>query len=164
MPYADRMHNAISNRIARIKAGEDPQLIARLTSGFAILGNQQPLDGCCMLLPDLPPELLRGSFCLSTPAHLNDLPPRARAAFLTDLALLGDAVIAATGCERLNYLMLCNQVPELHGHVVPRFADEDPGKRLMDPFAAYDFAAARRADPAGRDAELLERLRRAIGR
>lgn len=155
---------AISSRIARIKGGDDPQLIARLTSGYAILGNQQPLDGCCMLLPDLPPDLLAGSSCPPTPAHLSDLPAAARAAFLTDLALLGDAVIASTNCQRLNYLILCNQVPELHGHVIPRHAHEDPTKRLMDPFVAYDFAAARRADPAGRDAELLHRLQRAIGR
>lgn len=155
---------AISARIARIKAGHDPQLIARLTSGYAILGNQQPLDGCCMLLPDLPADLLAGSSCPPTPTHLNDLPPRARAAFLTDLALLGDAVIDATGCERLNYLMLCNQVPELHGHVIPRSAHEDPAKRLMDPFAAYEFAAARKADPTGRDAELLHRLQQALHR
>lgn len=156
------MNDAITRRIARIKAGEDPQLIARLRSGFAILANQQPLDGCCMLLPDLPHELLGDSRCGPTPAHLNDLPPAARTAFLCDLASLGDAVASATGCERLNYLILCNQVPELHGHVVPRYAGEDRAKRLMDPFAAYDFAAARRADPAGRDAVLMSRLRSAL--
>lgn len=116
------------------------------------------------MLPDLPVALLSGSNCPPTPTHLNDLPPRARAAFLTDLALLGDAVIAATGCERLNYLMLCNQVPELHGHVIPRYAHEDAARRLMDPFAAYDFAAARKADPGGRDAVLLSKLRQMIAR
>lgn len=115
-----------------------------------------------MLLPDLPPDLLGGSGGLATPAHLNELPAEARVAFLSDLAALGDAVTATTGCERLNYLLLCNQVPELHGHVVPRYANEDPAKRLMDPFAAYDFAGARRAEPTGRDAELLERLRSAL--
>lgn len=155
-------NGAITNRIARIKAGHDPQLIARLRSGYAIMGNQQPLDGCCMLLPDLPEDLLGGSGCAPTPAHLNDLPVEARAAFLTDLALLGDAVMAATGCERLNYLMLCNQVPELHGHVIPRYPDEDSSRRMMDPFAAYDFAAARRADPDGHDAPLLAKLRRSL--
>ncbi|MBZ0171648.1 MAG: hypothetical protein K8E66_04645, partial [Phycisphaerales bacterium] len=93
-----------------------------------------------------------------TPANLNDLPPAARAAFLADVATLGDAVIAATGCERLNYLILCNQVPVLHAHVVPRFAHEDAGKRLMDPFAAYDFAGARRADSAGVDTALFRAL------
>lgn len=141
---------AISDRVARLERGEDPQIIARLLSGYAILANQQPLEGCCMLLP--------------TPvvAHAADLDGAARAAFMADFLRLGDAVRAATGADRINYLILCNQVPELHAHVVPRFAAEDPIKRLMDPFAAYDFAAARRADPEGRDAALLARLREAL--
>lgn len=144
---------AITNRVARIRAGDDPQLIARVASGWAILANQQPegLDGCCMVLPD------------PVVPSLNDLNGAARAAFLTDLAALGDAVLAATGCERINYLILCNQVPELHGHVVPRFAHEDPVKRKLGPFEAYDFAGARRADPAGRDADLLAKLKAALG-
>ncbi|MEZ6318530.1 MAG: hypothetical protein R3B49_07230 [Phycisphaerales bacterium] len=144
---------AITNRVARIRAGDDPQLIARVASGWAILANQQPegLDGCCMVLPD------------PVVPSLNDLDERERAAFLTDLAALGDAVLAATGCERINYLILCNQVPELHGHAVPRFAHEDPVKRKLGPFEAYDFAGARRADPAGRDAALLAELRAELG-
>jgi hypothetical protein len=153
------MTTPIHDRVARIRAGDDPACLARTPSGFAILGKHQPegIVGCCMLLPDLPAEL-RGS-ADPTPAHLNDLPPAGRAAFLADLALLGDAVQRATGCERLNYLILCNQVPALHGHVVPRFADEDPARRRQGPFEAYDFAAARLADPVGRDAALFGRLR-----
>lgn len=156
----------ISNRIARIKAGNDPQALGRLRTGWAILSNQQPdgVTGCCMLLPDLPEDLLAGSECGVTPGHLNDLPGPARAAFLADVCLLGDAITAATGCERLNYLILCNQVPVLHAHIVPRFAVEDPEKRLGDPFAVYDFPGARRADGLGDDRELVERLKEALER
>lgn len=50
----------------------------------------------------------------------------------------------------------------MHAHVVPRFAGEDPAKRLLDPFAVYDFAGARRADATGEDADLFARLREAI--
>lgn len=148
---------AITARIDRIRRGEDPQLIARLASGFAILGNQQPeaLPGCCMLLPFTEGE--------PTPAHLDEMSPPARTAFLADFALLGQAVRRATGCERVNYLILCNQVPEVHAHAIPRYAGEDPAKRLMDPFAAYDFGASRRAEPEGRDAGLLGRLRGELG-
>lgn len=142
----------ISNRADRLRRGEDPQLIARMPSGWAILANQQPgpITGCCMLIPD------------PVVSSVNDLDAPARAAFMTDLVLLGDAVLAATGAERINYLILCNQVPELHGHVVPRFATEDPEKRRLGPFEAYDFPNARRADAAGEDAALLGRLRSAL--
>lgn len=139
----------ISNRVARIVRGEDPQLIARMPSGWAILANQQPdaINGCCMLLPD------------PVVSSVNDLSPERRAAFMTDFVRLGDAVLAATGAERINYLILCNQVPELHGHAIPRFADEDPDKRKLGPFEAYDFPNARKADATGADADLLRRLK-----
>ena len=142
----------ISNRADRLRRGDDPQLIARMPSGWAILANQQPgpITGCCMLIPD------------PVVAQVNDLDQAARAAFMTDLVTLGDAVLAATGAERINYLILCNQVPELHGHVVPRFATEDPAKRRLGPFEAYDFPNARKADASGEDAALLGRLRKAI--
>jgi diadenosine tetraphosphate (Ap4A) HIT family hydrolase len=146
------MHNAISNRLERIHRGDDPHVLGRMTSGWAIFANAQPtaVRGCCMLIPD--PVV---------PA-LNDLSREQRAAFLTDLALLGDAVLAATGSERINYLILCNQVPELHGHVVPRFASEAPEQRRLGPFEAYDFAAAPQADARGRDADLFARLAAAL--
>lgn len=146
------LSRAISHRVARIRGGEDPQWLATLPSGHAILAKQQPdaLRGCCMLLPD------------PVVASPNELSERERAQFFSDLVLLGDAVLAATGAERINYLVLCNQVPELHGHCIPRFAHEDPRLRLMDPFAAYDFSAARTADASGADRELHQRLQSAL--
>lgn len=151
---ADASTNPIAGRIDRIKAGNDPQLLAKLPSGYAILANQQPdaVRGCCMLLPD------------PTPAHLNDLDLADRSRFLSDLALLGDAVQEATGCKRLNYLILCNQVPWLHGHVVPRFEQEDPELYLKDPFAAYDFPAAHKADATGPDRELHAAIKSSLDR
>ncbi|MEE2681733.1 MAG: HIT domain-containing protein [Planctomycetota bacterium] len=144
----------IANRVARIQRGEDPQLIGRLPSGWAILGNQQPdpITGCCMLLPD------------PVVSSVNDLDESARARFMLDFVRLGDAVLEATGAERINYLILCNQVAELHGHVIPRFATEAPDVRKLGPFEAYDFPGARRADATegGPDRSLLERLRHAL--
>lgn len=144
--------NPIAARVERIKRGDDPQLLARMPSGYAVLANQQPLalPGCCMLLPD------------PTPPTLNAMAPADRARFLADLALIGDAVLAATGAEHVNYLILCNQVPALHGHCVPRYAAEDPALRLMDPFAAYDFPLAPRADVLGPHAQLHANLRREL--
>ena len=144
----------IANRVERIRRGEDPQLIGRLSSGWAILGNQQPgsITGCCMLLPD------------PVVSSVNDLDDAARSRFMLDFVRLGDAVLEATGSERINYLILCNQVEELHGHVIPRFAAEDPAARRLGPFEAYDFPGARRADASedGPDLALLQRLKRAL--
>lgn len=151
MPTAN---GAITNRVARIRAGGDPELLLELPSGYAILGKYQPepIRGCCMLLPR---EVV---------ASPNELRHAERAAFFTDLVLLGDAILAVTGAERINYLVLCNQVPELHGHCVPRFASEEPELRAKGPFEAYDFASARVADARGADRELCGALRAALER
>ena len=144
----------IAQRVARARAGEDVELIARMPSGYAVLNSQQPepIRGCCMLLPH---EVV------SSP---NDLDPAARAQFFTDLLLLGDALLEVTSAERINYLVLCNMAPELHGHCIPRFASEDPTLRLQGPFEAYDFAGATVADARGADKELHAALQAALER
>ncbi|MFT7680458.1 MAG: diadenosine tetraphosphate (Ap4A) HIT family hydrolase [Planctomycetota bacterium] len=143
---------AISNRLARILRGEDPELLLRMPSGYAVLGKYQPdaVRGCCMLLPD------------PVVASPNELSHAQREQFFSDLVLLGDAVLEATGAERINYLVLCNQVPELHGHAIPRFAEEDPELRMQGPFEAYDFGSAPVADAGGAEAELHAKLRTAL--
>ena len=146
------MSGAISRRVERIRAGNDPELLCAMPSGYAILGKYQPeaITGCCMLLPG------------DVVASPNDLDRAGRERFFGDLVLLGDAIVSVTGCERVNYLVLCNQVPELHGHCVPRFAGEDPDKRMQGPFEAYDFGSARVADAGRADSVLHARLREAL--
>lgn len=142
----------IANRVQRIQAGNDPELIAELPSGYAILGKYQPqpITGCCMLLPKT---------VVPSP---NDLSQADRAQFFSDFVLLGDAIMQVTGSSRINYLVLCNQVPELHGHCVPRFDSEDPTLRMQGPFEAYDFGSARIADANGPDKVLHAKLKQAI--
>jgi len=142
----------ISARVDLIKAGEDPGFICELPSGFAVLNANQPeaVTGCCMLLP---------STVVASP---NDLDSEDRARFFLDMTILGDAIMQATGSKRINYLVLCNQAPELHGHCIPRFESEDPIKRKQGPFEAYDFVASRRTDPFGQDQELLDALRESL--
>ena len=148
----DNPAGAIRARVARIRAGDDPQLLAEMPSGYAILGKYQPapIRGCCMLLPH------------EAAASPNDLDERGRERFFADLVRIGDAILRVTGAERVNYLVLCNQVPELHGHCVPRFASEDPALRLQGPFEAYDFGSAPVADALGADRELHGQLKAAL--
>lgn len=139
------MSTAIHRRVAACRAGEDPTLIARLGSGWAVLGDPQVLRGYCLLLPD------------PVVPHLNALPMAAQAAFLADLARLGQAVLEVTGALRINYALFGNLEPALHAHVHPRYGDEPPELRTAHPWA-YDWSAARRFDPE-RDRALVEALR-----
>ena len=139
------MSTAIHRRVAACRAGADPTLVARLPSGWAVMGDPQVLPGYCLLLPD------------PVVPHLNALPPEGQAAFLADLARLGQAVLELTGALRINYAMFGNLEPALHAHVHPRYAHEPEALRTAHPWA-YDWSAARRFDPA-LDGALLAALR-----
>ena len=67
------MSTAIHRRVAALQAGEDPTLITRLASGWAVLGERQVLRGYALLLPD------------PVVPHLNALTGAARERFLADM-------------------------------------------------------------------------------
>jgi diadenosine tetraphosphate (Ap4A) HIT family hydrolase len=141
---------AIHRRVALLRAGADPTCIARLASGWAVLGEQQFLRGYSLLLPD------------PVVGTLNELHGAQRAQVLADATLLGDAVLEATGALRINYAVFGNLEPALHVHVVPRYGGEKPELRTAHPWS-YDWNAAPRFEVA-RDATLLVDLRSALQR
>ena len=136
---------AIHRRVAALQGGNDPTCIARVPSGWAVLGEQQFLRGYALLLPD------------PVVGTLNELQGAARRQFLDDMAHLGDAVLAVTGALRINYAMFGNVEPALHAHVVPRYTTEVATLATAHPWA-YDWSAAPRFD-AQADATLLQALR-----
>ena len=139
---------AIHRRVEALRAGDDPTLIAKLPSGWAVFGERQFLRGYALLLPD------------PVVPTLNDLPPPARAQFLADMGQLGDALLAATGAVRINYALFGNLEPALHAHVVPRYVNEVGSLAVAHPWA-YDWQAAPLFDPL-RDADLLRAVRAAL--
>lgn len=68
------------DRLAEAERGQNPTVLAQLKSGWAVIGDTQHLPGYCLLLH-------RG-----VANHLTDLPRPARAQFLLDMSLLGEAV------------------------------------------------------------------------
>ena len=113
----------IHRRVAALRAGHDPTRVARLISGWVVLGDPQVIPGYCLLLPDPVAD------------HLNALRAAARAQFLSDMALLGDALLASTGATRINYAIFGNAEPALHAHVFPRRTDEPAATRTAQPWA-----------------------------
>jgi diadenosine tetraphosphate (Ap4A) HIT family hydrolase len=144
------MTTSIHRRVDALRAGSDPTFVARLASGWAVLGERQVLPGYCLLLPD--PVV---------PA-LNALAGSARATFLADMAALGDAVLAATGALRINYAIFGNLDPALHAHVIPRYHDEPAAFRTAQPWA-YDWDSAPAFD-ADLHRDLRDRLHAALAR
>ena len=111
------MPTAIHRQVEAARQGALARVIARMQSGWAVLGEPQILRGYCLLLPD------------PVVADLNALSGEQRRQFLDDMARLGDGVLAVTGAERINYEILGNVEPALHAHVIPRHASEDADLR-----------------------------------
>jgi diadenosine tetraphosphate (Ap4A) HIT family hydrolase len=94
--------------------------MARMRTGFAVIGDTQHLPGYSLLLTD---DL--------EVDHPTGLPWARRRDFFFDLSLLGEAVFAVTrarGAHRINYEVLGNSWPYLHGHVHARYEWEPPDK------------------------------------
>ena len=109
----------IPERLALARDGKLPTVVRQMPSGWAALGDQQFLEGYSVLLAD--PRV----------PDLTDLDHKARARFLLDMSLIGEALMVVTPAYRINYKILGNLDPWLHAHVMPRFADEPDKYRAL---------------------------------
>lgn len=85
-----------------------------------------------------------------------DLPAPDRAVLMEEVAAVGAAVKAASGCAKLNVAALGNMVSQLHVHVIAR----NPGDAAW-PGPVFGFGA-REPMTAGAMTERLEKLRAAL--
>jgi diadenosine tetraphosphate (Ap4A) HIT family hydrolase len=115
--------------VERCRAAEFPAAVARLASGWVVMGERQVLPGYSLLLPD------------PVVPHLNALPAEARTRFLLDMALVGDVLLRMTEAVRINYAIFGNVDPALHAHIFPRRGDEPENTRTAQPWA-LDWNAA----------------------
>ena len=119
----------IHGMVDRCRAADYPPAVARLRSGWVVMGARQVLPGYCLLLPD------------PVVPHLNALPLDLRTQFQSDMAAVGDALLAVTAALRINYAIFGNVDPALHAHVFPRHATEPEATRTAQPWA-LDWNAA----------------------
>ena len=112
-------------------------VIARMETGFAVMGDSQHLPGYCLLLTNDP-----------TANHLSDLAWPERREFLYELAVLSAAVETACrprGLRRINIEVLGNSLSVLHGHLHPRY-EWEPAEMASGPVWRYPSEV--RDDPA----------------
>jgi diadenosine tetraphosphate (Ap4A) HIT family hydrolase len=88
--------------------------------------------------------------------EITDLDAGERAALVEEIALVSDALRAATGCHKLNVGALGNIVRQLHVHVVARFEGD-----AAWPGPVWGAGRAIAYQPAERD-RLLRELRRTL--
>ena len=136
---------AIHRRVADARDGKDPTVLGHMSSGWAVFGRRQFVQGYLMLLPD------------PVVPDLNSLTPEKRAHFLLDMSRLGDALMRVTSPLRINYAIFGNIEPALHAHIIPRYRSEPEHMQTQHPWA-YDWSAAPEFDAVAA-APLIESLR-----
>jgi len=107
------------DRIGSALKGENPTVLLRMKSGFAVLADSQFLPGYCILLGY--PKV----------KNLNDLDAVSRLLFLREMSLIGDAILEVCTPLRINYEILGNTDAYLHAHIIPRYDWEEDSLRKM---------------------------------
>ena len=107
------------DRIGSAVKGENPAVLAKMKSGFAVLADAQFLPGYCILL------------AYPKAKSLNDLNPVARLLFLREMSIIGDAILEVCRPLRINYEILGNTDAYLHAHIIPRYDWEEESARKM---------------------------------
>ena len=121
----------MDDRLEALLRGENPTLILRMKSGYAVLGDYQALPGYCVLV------------AWPRAASLNELSLAGRAQFMQDMTLIGDAINAVCKPAKLNYAVMMNYDTFLHGHIQARYAWE-PDEYRRGP--AWNYPQEKRCD------------------
>lgn len=101
-----------ADRIESALRGENPTVLTRMKSGFAVIGDTQFLPGYCVLIG------------YPKAKCLNDLNASMRKDFLYDMTLIGDAIASVCSPLKINYDILGNADIFLHAHIFPRYSWE----------------------------------------
>ncbi len=115
------------DRVGSAERGENPMVLARMRSGYAVIGDSQFLPGYCLLLASPWAD------------KLSALTLERRGEFLLDMSVLGEAVESACrpqGLRQVNYEISGNREPFLHAHVWPRY-EWEPEEYLSGPVGRY---------------------------
>jgi diadenosine tetraphosphate (Ap4A) HIT family hydrolase len=123
-------------KLAALDALPEAELVWRFPHGVALLGPWQHYHGYCLLVSR------------RHATELSGLPDGERRAYLDEMCLLARALEYCFRPRKLNYELLGNQVPHLHWHLFPRYAD--------DPDALKPVWLA--VDRAERDADWRRRM------
>jgi len=112
------------DRFESCERGENPTLLMKMKSGFAVIADSQFLPGYCILLAF--PKI----------TSLNELSIDQRRQFLLDMTIVGDAIIKTCNPLRLNYSIMANTDHYLHAHIQARY-DWEPEEYISIPAWSY---------------------------
>ncbi len=98
----------ICDRIAAIREGTNPYLVAELETGYAVIGDHQYFEGYTLFL------------CKKHVNELHHLDAEFKARYLIEMSRVAEAAQRAFGADKMNYELLGNGDAHLHWHLFPR--------------------------------------------
>ena len=137
----------IHKRVSLAREGENPAVIARVKSGWVVLGDDQRLPGYSLLLADPIVD------------NLNALLESDRKQFLWDMSAVGDALTAVLNPSIINYSILGNIERALHVHIHPRYETEEEDKRKNHPIIYWWLKMPAVAFDPERDQSLMQAIK-----
>lgn len=137
----------IHQRVDLANKGENPTAIAKLKSGWVVLGDDQRLRGYCLLLSDPVVD------------NLHSLDEEQRKLFLCEMSLVGDALTSILKPSIINYSIYGNHDRALHAHIHPRYDTEEAEMRRTVPFIYLMKKYAAIPYDAKRDEPLKQQIR-----
>ena len=143
---------SIHKQVEAARSGSESALICQIPSGWVVLANWQFLRGYCIQMPD------------PVVPSLNDLTQLARTAYLSDMAIIGDALLEVTGAYRINYAIMGNSDQVLHSHIVPRYLTEPDQFRMSNPWMYPPETMDATLFNCEHDKDLLLQIKNAIGK
>lgn len=115
----------VYERLELARSGNNPTVIAKMNSGWLVLGDNQNVPGYCVFLADPLVD------------EIHQLGIDARTEFLRDMTLAGEAIKVALHARLINYSILGNSDVGLHAHIHPRYLWESDRFKTKNPFKYY---------------------------
>jgi diadenosine tetraphosphate (Ap4A) HIT family hydrolase len=141
----------IHRRVEAARAKRNPYVVCQVPSGWVVMGDEQVTPGYCLLLPD------------PVVPDLNSMHTDARARFLHDMVIIGDALLEVTDAYRIDYEIMGNTEAALHAHIFPRYMSEPEQNRKLPAWFYFerDKKIPPRFDPE-KDKALMRKIANAI--
>jgi diadenosine tetraphosphate (Ap4A) HIT family hydrolase len=142
-------------RLAQLHELPGDEVVWQFAHSVALLGQWQYYRGYCVLVSR------------RHATELSQLADPERRAFLDEMCLLARAIEECFRPHKMNYELLGNQVPHLHWHLFPRYADDPdrlgPVWPVLGRAEREPAEQQRLAGPAQARAETARALRRWLG-
>jgi diadenosine tetraphosphate (Ap4A) HIT family hydrolase len=141
----------VHRRVDAARFKRNPAVIFQMPSGWLIMTEEQYTPGCCQLLPD------------PVVQDLNSLDKEGRVQFLSDMVIIGDAIMEVAETYCINYEIKGGVETSLYADIMPRYKFELEKYQKLPAWFSYEIE--KKLPPRfelERDQEMMKRIANSI--